>query len=125
MLSLLVVLLMEREDLLDLRALELLAERRRLAPSPLPVVQTPHRIRPSIAISHTETDLVLREHCFERLTINRSRIEEGLHHLVAEHLLKATLCEPTATQIPVGLWLLGVGEHLTPFVPHQLVVHLP
>lgn len=125
MLSLLVVLLVEVEDLLDLRALELIAQRRRLATPPLPVVRSPHRIRPSITISDTETDLVLSEHLLKRFAVNRARIEQCFHHFVAEDLLEPTLLEATATQIPIRFRLLWIREHLAALVPHQLIVHLP
>lgn len=124
MLSLLVVLLVEREDLLDLRAHELLAQRRRLAPPPLAVIETPHRVRPAVTVSDTKTDLVLRKNLLERFTINRARIEQCFHHFVAEDLLEAALSEPTATQIPIGLRLLRIGEYLAPLVAHEFVVHL-
>ena len=52
---------------------------------------------------------MLSEHLLERFTINRARIEERLHHFVSEHLLEPTLCETTATQIPIGLGLLWVS----------------
>lgn len=125
MLSLLCVLLVEVEDVFNALRCELLAQGRRFTPSPLAVVETPHGVCPAVAIRDTETDLVLCEHLLKRLTIHRARIKEGLHHLVAENLLEPTLLEATAMQIPIRFRLPRVGQHLTPLVAHEFIVHLP
>lgn len=124
MLSLLCVLLVEVEDVFNALRCELIAQRRRFTPPPLAVVESSHRVGPPVAISHPEPDLVLGEHLLEGFTVHTARIKEGLHHLVAENLLEAAVLEAVAPQVPVGLGLLRVREHLTPLVAHELIVHL-
>lgn len=128
MLSLLcnsLILLTECEDRSNTLRCELIAERRCLTPSPLTVVIPSHGVRPTIPIRDAQTYLILSEHLLERLTINRVLIEERLHHFVSERLLKPTFCKSTTTQIPIGLRLLWVREHLTALITHELVINLP
>ena len=128
MLSLLcnsLILLTECEDRSNTLRCELIAERRCLTPSPLTVVIPSHGVRPTIPIRDAQTYLMLSEHLLERLTINRVLIEERLHHFVSERLLKPTFCKSTTTQIPIGLRLLWVREHLTALITHELVINLP
>ncbi|MDY3679589.1 MAG: hypothetical protein SO046_10315 [Actinomyces urogenitalis] len=51
---------------------------------------------------------MLSEHLLEGLTINAARIEQSLSDLVSEHLLKATVLEAAATQVPVRFRLLRI-----------------
>ena len=128
MLSLLcnsLILLTECEDLSNTLCRELIAERRRLTPSPLTVVIPSHGVRPTIPIRDAQTYLMLSEHLLERLTINRALIEERLHHFVSEHLLETAVLERAATQIPIRLGHLWIRKHLTALITHELVINLP
>lgn len=88
---------MEGEDLLDLAAHELVAQRRGLTPPPLAVVGATHGVGPPVALGDPEPDLVLGEHLLEGLTISAARIEQCLGDLVAENLLEAALYEAATT----------------------------
>lgn len=125
MVLLTVVFPMKVEDLLDTLRHELIAQRRRFPSSPLAVVGASHRVRPAVAISDAQPHLMLAEYLLEGLAVDAARIEQRLGDLVPEHLLEPAVLETATPQIPVGLGLLRVGQHLTALVPHELVIDLP
>ena len=125
LLSGVLVLLVESEDVLDALRRELIAHRRRFPSSPLPVVGATHGVGPAIAFCDPQPHLVLAEQLLERLTVDAARIEQCLRDLVAEYLLEVAVLEAAATQIPVRLRLLRIREHLAALVTHELVVDLP
>lgn len=90
----------------------------------LAVVGPPHPIRPTVAVSRSESDPVLREDLLELLAVDSARIAERIRHAVAENLLEPARREVLATQRPVRLRLFRVREDIQSFVSHHLVVEL-
>lgn len=68
---------------------------------------------------------MLLEHPLECLLVDRAGVGKGEVDLVAQGLLEPSGREGLAPELPVGLGLLGVGEHLQPLGAHQVVVQLP
>ncbi|SKB73475.1 hypothetical protein SAMN05660473_02134 [Arthrobacter sp. 49Tsu3.1M3] len=64
------------------------------------------------------------EHLLKGLLIDRAGIRKRNVDLVAEGLFEPSRCEGFAPELPVGLWLFGVGEHSQALVAHEMIVQL-
>lgn len=71
-----------------------------------------------------ERDAMLFEHLLICLLIDRAGIGKRHVDLVAEGLFEPSGPEGLTAELPVGLGLLGVGEHPQALVAHEVVVQL-
>jgi hypothetical protein len=122
--SLLLVLLVDVEDGRGPFGSEFRGECRGLLASELPVVRAPHLVAPPVTVGDGERDALFFEHPRKGLLIDRAGVGKRDVDLVAEGLFEPSGPEGLPPELPVGLGLLGVGEHAQALVAHEVVVQL-
>lgn len=103
---------------------ELVTQGRSLLPPELVVVGAAHLVRPAVALCLSEHHASVGEGLLVPSAVYRPRVHQSVGDLVPESLLEATNLKSLSAEVPVGLRCLRRGEHLTPFVAHELVVDL-
>lgn len=69
-----------------------------------------------------ERDVVFFEHPLKGTLVDGAGVGECDVDLVAEGLFESSGCEGLPPELPVGLGLLGVGEHSQALIAHEVVV---
>jgi hypothetical protein len=71
-----------------------------------------------------ERDVMLFEDLLKFPLVDRAGVGESYVDLVTEALFEPSGREGLAPELPVGLGLLGVGEHPQALIAHEVVVEL-